>query len=282
MRLFLSLLFLILLNIFSGNTQVPRIKVLSWNVFLRPGIMPDGQMNRVPEISKYLLTSSADVIVLQEAFHRKARQKLISVLSDKYPFHTQRGPVSFWGVSSGLLIFSNKPILNQSNTSFSRARVSDRLAKKGVISIKIEVNNQDVHIFGTHLQTGGAEKSIEIQKAQLKTIESLVKKTAFSSLIIYAGDFNIHPDEKIFEFLSKRLSIKLPVLDSVYKSTANYSDQDLYPVEGDPVWIDYVFLKTTTRGKQIRTWIEEPRVSLDGKSIRLSDHNPIFSVLEIN
>tara|TARA_Y100001978_G_C23681745_1_gene429473 strand:+ start:649 stop:1383 length:735 start_codon:yes stop_codon:yes gene_type:complete len=244
--------------------------------------MPDGQMNRVPEISKYLLTSSADVIVLQEAFHRKARQKLISVLSDKYPFHTQRGPVSFWGVSSGLLIFSNKPILNQSNTSFSRARVSDRLAKKGVISIKIEVNNQDVHIFGTHLQTGGAEKSIEIQKAQLKTIESLVKKTAFSSLIIYAGDFNIHPDEKIFEFLSNRLSIKLPVLDSVYKSTANYSDQDLYPVEGDPVWIDYVFLKTTTRGKQIRTWIEEPRVSLDGKSIRLSDHNPIFSVLEIN
>tara|TARA_B100000963_G_scaffold186401_1_gene162019 strand:+ start:2290 stop:3024 length:735 start_codon:yes stop_codon:yes gene_type:complete len=244
--------------------------------------MPDGQMNRVPEISKYLLTSSADVIVLQEAFHRKARQKLISVLSDKYPFHTQRGPVSFWGVSSGLLIFSNKPILNQSNTSFSRARVSDRLAKKGVISIKIEVNNQDVHIFGTHLQTGGAKKSIEIQKAQLKTIESLVKKTAFSSLIIYAGDFNIHPDEKIFEFLSNRLSIKLPVLDSVYKSTANYSDQDLYPVEGDPVWIDYVFLKTTTRGKQIRTWIEEPRVSLDGKSIRLSDHNPIFSVLEIN
>ena len=82
--------------------------------------------------------------------------------------------------------------------------------------------------------------------------------------------------------MSNRLSIKLPVLDSVYKSTANYSDQDLYPVEGDPVWIDYVFLKTTTRGKQIRTWIEEPRVSLDGKSIRLSDHNPIFSVLEIN
>ena len=113
-------------------------------------------------------------------------------------------------------------------------------------------------------------------------MQSLMRETPFSSIIIYAGDFNITPHEKLFAFLSNRLDIKLPLLDSFHASTANFRDQDLYSVNGDSVWIDYIFLKTTTRGKEIRTWIEEPRINIKGKSKRLSDHNPIFSVLEIN
>ena len=255
---------------------------MSWNVFLRPGILCDGQMVRVPEISKYLLSSSADVLVLQEVFHRKSRRQLIQLLSDQYPFHTQEGPASFWGVSSGILVFSKDSILKESTASFSKARGSDRLAKKGAVCVQFENNKQDIYIIGTHLQAGGSEKSREAKKEQLKTIESLMKEIPPSGLIIYAGDFNIAPDEKLFASLSNRLDVKLPLLDSLHKNTANYRDQDLYPVYGKPVWIDYIFLKTTTMGKQIRTWIEEPRVNVKGKSTRLSDHNPIFSVFEIN
>ena len=282
MRIFISLLILFLLNEFYGNTQEHQIKVMSWNVFLRPGILSDRQKDRVPKISEYLLNTGADVLVLQEVFHRKSRRQLISILSEQYSFHTERGPVSFWGVSSGVLIFSKKPILNESNTSFSRARVSDRLAKKGVVGVQIEVNNQDVYILGTHLQTGGSEKSIDVQNEQIKTIESIIKKIPSSGLIIYAGDFNITPHGKLFASLIRRLMVTPPVIDSVIKTTANFRDQDLYAVYGEPVWIDFIFLKATTRAKQIRTWIEEPRGNIEGKSIRLSDHNPIFSVFEIN
>ena len=44
---------------FQSKGQESSIQVLSWNVFLRPSIMNDGQMDRVSEIGNYLKTSGA-------------------------------------------------------------------------------------------------------------------------------------------------------------------------------------------------------------------------------
>ena len=283
MRLFISFLFLFILNVFNVNAQEHQIKVMSWNVFLRPGILSDGQMNRAPKISEYLLNSCAEILVLQEVFHRKARRKLISVLSEKYPFHTEIGPRSFWGVPSGVLIFSKHPILKELTYSFSKARGSDRLAKKGVVNALFRINKRYIHVFGTHLQAGASEEAKSVQKSQLIELSNAVDLIKDSSVVILAGDFNITPDEELFALLSKSLDVKLLPFDSKQMRTANFKDQDLYPVYGDPVWIDYVFLKKTTFGQQISTWIAEPRNgNEEGKSKRLSDHNPIFSILEIH
>jgi endonuclease/exonuclease/phosphatase family metal-dependent hydrolase len=109
-------------------------------------------------------------------------------------------------------------------------------------------------------------------------MESLMREIPFSSIIIYAGDFNITPYEKLFAFLSNRLDIKLPLLDSFHASTANFRDQDLYSVNGDPVWIDYIFLKKTIKAKQKSTWIEHV---FSKNQDRFSDHDMIYSVFEM-
>ena len=79
---FLVILFLVL---FVQNETIAQrnaeLSILSWNVFLRPAILNDGQLDRVDSIVKYLENSNADILVLQEVFHKKARRKLTKQLN---------------------------------------------------------------------------------------------------------------------------------------------------------------------------------------------------------
>ena len=107
MRLLKLAMGIILLFAYAKSyCQPSSIEVLSWNVFLRPSVMIDGQMNRVDEIGSYLLSSGADILVLQEVFHKKARRKLKKQLKETYPYQTNKGPVSWLGIPSGVFFFS--------------------------------------------------------------------------------------------------------------------------------------------------------------------------------
>ena len=262
----------------SALTKSDTLKVMSWNLFLRPGILSDGQMDRVSSIGNYLIYSGADVIVLQEVFHRRARKRLLQELDDRYEYHTSLGPTSFFGVSSGVIIFSKHPIIEEKFVSYSKSKGADGLAKKGAVLAKIRFGKQDVHIVGTHLQAGASSAAKSVQKSQLAELANAVNLIGDSSIVILAGDFNITPDEKLFAYLSSSLQVDLPDLSPPFYATANFADQDLFPAEGEPVWIDYIFLKKTTRAKQKSTWIE--RIFAKNWD-RFSDHDMIYSVFEM-
>jgi len=271
--------FLILLFMpIRALTKSDTLKVMSWNLFLRPGILSDGQMDRVSSIGNYLICSGADVIVLQEVFHRRARKRLLQDLDDWYEYHTSLGPKSFFGVSSGVIIFSKHPIVEEKFVSYSKSKGADGLAKKGVVLTKIRFGRQDIHVVGTHLQAGASSAAKSVQKSQLAELANAVNLIGDSSIVILAGDFNITPDEKLFAYLSNSLQVELPHLSPPFYATANFADQDLFPAEGEPVWIDYIFLKTTTRAKQKSTWIE--RIFAKNWD-RFSDHDMIYSVFEM-
>ena len=262
----------------SALTKSDTLKVMSWNVFLRPGILSDGQMDRVSSIGNYLIYSGADVIVLQEVFHRRARKRLLQELDDWYEYHTSLGQTSFFGVSSGVIIFSKHPIIEEKFVSYSKSKGADGLAKKGVVLAKIRFGKQDIHVVGTHLQAGASSAAKSIQKSQLVELANAVNLIGDSSIVILAGDFNITPDEKLFAYLSSSLQVDLPDLSPPFYATANFADQDLFPAEGEPVWIDYIFLKKTTRAKQKSTWIER---IFSKNWDRFSDHDMIYSVFEM-
>ena len=275
-----ELLFFMILLFLSLNApaQTDMLKVMSWNVFLRPGILTDGQMDRVSGIGEHLICCGGDVLVLQEVFHKRARKRLLQKLDGDYEYHTSVGPKSFFGVSSGVMIFSKHPIIEEKFVSYSKSKGADGLAKKGVVLAKIRFGKQDVHIVGTHLQAGASSAEKSVRKSQLTELANAVNLIGDSSIVIFAGDFNITPDEKLFAYLSNSLEVKLPDLSPPLYATANFADQDLFPVEGDPVWIDYIFLKQTKKAKQKSTWIE--RVFSKNQD-RFSDHDMIYSVFEM-
>ena len=196
----------------NTSAQTDTLKVMSWNVFLRPGILSDGQMDRVSDIGRYIVYHGGDVIVLQEVFHKRARKRLLQKLDGWYEYHTSVGPKSFFGVSSGVMIFSKYPIIEEKFVSYSKSKGADGLAKKGVVLAKIRFGKQDVHIVGTHLQAGASSAEKSVRKSQLTELANAVKLIEDSSIVIFAGDFNISPDEKLFAYLSNSLEVKLPDL----------------------------------------------------------------------
>ncbi len=278
----MSLLFAFLFLSFLGYNQGDSIKVLSWNVFLRPGILQDGQMERVEEIAGYLRNSGADVLVLQELFHSRARKVLKKELKDLYPYQTKKGPVSWLGIPSGVVLFSKQPIVREKRISFSFAKGSDRLAKKGAIAVTIIKNEQRISIVGTHLQAGSDPQKKRIRSSQIDQVSEFSKEIDQNEVLIYAGDFNVRKGSGMFKnLLAKLRSKKIKVAEKqmpIY--TANFKDNGLYPAQGDPSWIDFILVRKSKGVKQKRLWTEEPRGKNKRRSKRLSDHNPIISVVE--
>ena len=54
--------------------QNDSLKILSWNVFLRPSIMNDAQMERVDSIADFLIKSNADILVPVSYTHLRAHE----------------------------------------------------------------------------------------------------------------------------------------------------------------------------------------------------------------
>lgn len=262
-------------------SQKPPLKVLSWNVFLRPGILRDNQMKRVEPIGEYLMQTGADVIILQEVFHKKAKRTLIKKLQQFYPHYTSRGPISFWGVSSGVLIFSKQPLLEEVFISFNSGNGSDKLAKKGLVHVAFDFHNKRVDVLGTHLQAGASNKCKLIRKQQIIVLKNAADSLDSSGGLILAGDFNFTPHGDLFAFLKKTLDIEVSVLDSEVKHSANFPDQDLFSFQGNPVWIDFILLRPSTWLKQSRVWIEEPVEKKGETWTRISDHNPVISLFQL-
>lgn len=275
----------VILSINLGLSQTDSIKILSWNVFLRPGILNDGQTKRADSIAAYLNASGADVLILQEVFHRRARKKLVKALSSDYSHFTKIGPVSFWGVGSGVMIASKDSITNTKHLSFKKGTGADKMAKKGGVAATIVHESKKLHIVGTHLQAGRGKDKEYVRRRQVKKLKRLSEKMKElrDAPIIYAGDFNIPFGSDNFDFLKDTLNVacKKPMGD--VKATSNFSDSDLYPSEGKPQWIDFVLIEKGEQLKTLECYIEEPK-AIYGKSEerrRLSDHNPIINVISI-
>lgn len=280
------LLGLIILSSLTNYAQEDSLKILSWNVFLRPAILKDGQLERVDSISAYLNRSDADVLVLQEVFHGKARKKLIANISNEYPYVTKAGPMSFWGISSGVLIASKDSIHLTKRISFRRGIGSDKMAKKGGIAASISHNGKNYNIIGTHLQAGKGKERESIRRSQmlrLKKLSASIKEMC-NAPVIYAGDFNMPFKSENFELLIDSLDVSCAKPESDIQATSNFADSDLYPSNGKPKWIDFIFTEKNKGLETSNCVIEEPRARYrkDRKKERLSDHNPIISTVMLN
>ena len=271
-----TVLIFFLIVVGSTHCQIAltdTIQILSWNVFLRPSILKDRQLERVEAITQHLIDKDADILVLQEVFHKKSKKILINTLSKSYPFHTKEGKKSFWGIASGVYIFCKDSILSEKHVDFISSSGTDALAKKGAVKIRIKRKNKEISVVGTHLQAGEGPKKNLIRKKQL---EHLAKLNNEDVTLIYAGDFNIRKKSTHFNDLREILDVKN--LASNYIETANFNDQELFPVNGKPVWIDFILINQHANAKFLNLNTKRPKSH--GKF--LSDHSPVYAEIIIN
>ena len=60
----------------SPLSAVEKIKVLSWNIYMLAGFLGCGKVPRAEAIGELPASSDYDVIVFQEEFHKKSRNKI--------------------------------------------------------------------------------------------------------------------------------------------------------------------------------------------------------------
>lgn len=267
-------------SFFTANCQYDTLNIATWNVFLRPAILSDNQMGRVDSIAAFLDTCGADILVLQEVFHRKARKKLIADLAENYPHYTKVGPKTFWGIPSGVVIFSKQQVYEEKRTSFKTATGSDKLAKKGAIATTFRFKKHKVHVIGTHMQAGGGEKGKTIRKKQLFRIKKLAQNLDTNATYVFAGDFNIQKDSDMFKAITDSLDCTTILPEGPVTASCSFPDQKLYGTGGTPKWIDFILIRDK-KGivRQDKLWIEEPKAKIGSSKERISDHNPVFTRL---
>ena len=147
---------------FQDEKMLPRktIKVLSYNIFLRPPPVHNNENDwkdeRLADFIKIL--DCYDVICLQEMFgsFNNRKQELIKYANKSGMFFYCDSPSpSFFSkflVDGGLLILSRFPIVESEFRPFMYSVLSDSLANKGILYAKIRIGDCFLNIFNTHLQ----------------------------------------------------------------------------------------------------------------------------------
>lgn len=175
------------------------IRVLTWNLYLRPRIISalldlpklPGRRRRIRGILRIIDRGKYDILCLQEAFLRATRRALLR----RYPYYYRKLTHRFsLRLHSGLMLLTRFPILHRSGMIFrgrlAGGRIADGWVDKGVMHAEVEMPDGPLHVFTTHLQ---AERYPKVRRAQLIQAASFIQE--YKGRAIFAGDFNLDREE---------------------------------------------------------------------------------------
>jgi endonuclease/exonuclease/phosphatase family metal-dependent hydrolase len=224
-----------------------KIKILSWNIYMLPGIvMVKGKEERAIAIGKTLRESDYDVIVFQEAFQRKARKRIFDQLKERFPYQT--GPANQKLIScktnSGIWIFSQHPIIETHSIIFKNRSGVDALSRKGGLIAEIMIDKTPIQVVGTHLQNSG---QAWIRQSQCVEFYNRLLKPFYRKGVpqIVCGDFNINREkEEEYNFMLQTLRATDGELLGKLKHTYDREQNDLHVELGTKRdLIDYILIR---------------------------------------
>ncbi|GHN01063.1 hypothetical protein WSM22_25520 [Cytophagales bacterium WSM2-2] len=263
-----------------------EIKILSWNIYMLPGIVAmKGKTTRAEAIGEILAGSEYDVIVFQEAFHRKSRKKIEEALREKFPY--QAGPanqklVSF-KTNSGIWIFSKHPILSTRSIIFKNRSGIDAFSRKGALLAEIEINHQRVQVAGTHLQNSGP---VWIRQSQCAEFYHRVLKPEFRPDVpqIICGDFNIKKkNEDEYRLMLQSLKATDGELAGDLKFSYDRKRNDLQVEGGDEAeLIDYILIRDPVDSRIVHRRILAFQKQWSLRHADLSDHFALEALVQFN
>lgn len=176
-----------------AQTQNDTMRLLTWNIFQLPAIVPlPGRNARLEKTATVFNESNYDILTLQEAFHTKNINKLKEKINAKYSY--QYGPFfatkKAFKTSSGILICSRFPLEIMDSIIYTASKGIDKQSQKGAVLAKGNFNGHLFYLITTHMQSEAAET---IRTAQLQEIkEKLIAKIPTTTIpLIITGDINI-------------------------------------------------------------------------------------------
>lgn len=212
MKLFISLLFLILVNINFGQ----NVKILTYNIKMLPKICnlvntenQYSQETRLEWIIDYLDTVDAEVVELQEVFDNDAVNELALRLRHKFPF-IEKPRNKLFKFTNGLMVLSKFPLKKEKDLFFSKLLFQDFFTSKGASLYSVQLPLKKIFLINTHLQSDyDFATSHNLRKSQLDEIYTqLIEPIQNTSEIILAGDFNFDEIAEEYNYCLSKFCLK--------------------------------------------------------------------------
>lgn len=196
----------------ASAAGTPRLKVLSYNVFLfSKNLYPNwGQDHRAAAIPKAPFYQGNDVVVLQEAFDNSSSDALLRNSAAQYPYRTpvmgrsKDGWDATGGAYSsttpedgGVAVLSKWPIVRKEQYVYQDACGADWYSNKGFVYVVLNVGGARVHVVGTHAQSTdpgcAAGEAAQMRSRQFKAMDAFLdaKNIPASEQVVVAGDLNV-------------------------------------------------------------------------------------------
>jgi len=262
-----------------------ELKILTWNIYMLPGIVPmKGQVDRARAIADTLDRSDCDIIVFEEAFHhgavRTLRERLRSAYPNMYgPFNRGGSPMRF---SSGVWVVSRLPLRLLGTIEFQEAKSFDRAARKGAALLEGEFNGRRFQILGTHVQ---ADDFPTVRALQLKEIYTglLAKFRCDGVPQIICGDMNTE-NIRVAEYDAMLFSL------DAQDGASDGAQQTSYDAQtnrlADKVWkntrstVDYILLRLNGAViSSVKRSMSVIRAPWRKRHVDLSDHYGVLCEL---
>lgn len=262
------------------------INILSWNIKMLPRsltFIKHFPIKRAKIIPEKLNNSGYDVLVLQEAFDRKANRIMRKAMQQQYPYVI--GPANQrpgFKVSSGVIIYSKYPMTQLGTVDFKRCEKEDCYARKGALLVQIVAHGDTFQVLGTHLEAGGSRELKTSQYVELAGLLDEHTKEGIPQLV--CGDFNTHKDDTV---LYPRLLSYIKGEDGELTGELQYTsdhllnDMDSYDPNRRNV-IDFIFYRPNGRPyKTTERSIARYCQKWDDKHSDLSDHFGVLMKLKL-
>lgn len=294
--LFAFLIFSISLNSFAegeAEKNTPKeIKILSWNIFMLPGpFIKTNQKERAHHIAEKLIENDADIIVLQESFHKRARRIIKNKLKEIYPHNSgkQRKKHFIKYTNSGVLILSKHPLEKIKTKFYSKCKTSDCMASKAGVLVEVNVEGDKIQIVGTHLQAWDEEEKQIVREYQCKEIsENLLlphQKKGIAQFIV--GDMNIdkknnNRHKKMLDILDAEDGEIQAELNATCGTNKNFFYKNSNKEEGKI--LDYILFRKNESNTDVKkrfVRIFKADWKKNGENLDLSDHYAVEAVIEI-
>lgn len=267
--------------------SVAPVKVLTWNIFMRPSFLFwNGQMKRAEAIGDILKNGEYDIILFQESFGKKSRSVLREALKTAYPYEiepSKKGAVT----NNGLWILSKHQILSFESIFFTDCKAGDCNSSKGAVLFEVTIGEQVYQFVNTHVQAEDGKKFAQVRQNQFRMISDLLTKHRKPNVPQFIlGDLNTDrkngteylPMLQLLNASDHQISIpEGATLSSTEPATWGCKNNDLIKKKwkGNVQLLDYALQRETGYPFKLRRELKTYTKQWSKKRKHLSDHYAI-------
>ena len=174
-------------------------------------------------------------------------------------------------LSSGVMILSKHPLELVKHVVFNVSKKSDKGAQKGCSLIKININDKEVFLAGTHLDSkSNNSRSLQYQI----TNDEILKPYINDSIpLLIAGDFNTDFKSSQYDSMINTFKVKNFELNDDRPYT--FDEFNTWNAKGYKAWIDFIFFQENKNIKVFNQYILRPVMKFKSRKMDLADHYQI-------